>query len=251
MNALRALYVANGREFLRERINWITTILMPLFFAGFFGLIFSGTELPGGPGGTPLRMVDMVFPGMLGLAMLWLGLFGTTMPLVGLREQQVLRRLGVTPLSRLTILAAQVAWRVTVGICQSVLFVAFGRLAFGVQVVGNLGLLAAAVLLGTLVFVTMGYLLAAVSRSQDAATAITQIVNLPMMMLSSSFFSLDAIPSFLKPVVDFIPLTYLADAFRQLMVAYPPLHPLWLDFAVLGGWLVVLTGLSLRFFRWE
>ncbi len=119
------------------------------------------------------------------------------------------------------------------------------------QVVGNLGLLAAAVLLGTLVFVTMGYLLAAVSRSQDAATAITQIVNLPMMMLSSSFFSLDAIPSFLKPVVDFIPLTYLADAFRQLMVAYPPLHPLWLDFAALGGWLVVLTGLSLRFFRWE
>lgn len=247
MKAFAALYLANGKEYLREKMNLLFTLLLPLLFAGFFGLIFSGADAPG----TQTRMVDMVFPGMLGLAMLWLGLFGTAMPLVGLREQQVLRRLGATPLSRRTLLGAQVAWRLTVGALQGVIFVAFGQLAFGVQVAGNWGLLLAAVLLGTLTYVTLGYLLAALSPSQDACTGITQIVNLPMMMLSGSFFSLDLLPPFMKPAVDAMPATYLADALRQVMVAYPPLHPLWLDFAVLGGWLVALTLLSLRFFRWE
>ena len=30
-----------------------------------------------------------------------------------------------------------------------------------------------------------------------------------------------------------------------------PLHPLWLDFTVLGAWLVVLLILGVRFWRWE
>ena len=197
------------------------------------------------------RMVDAVIPGMLGVAMLWLGLFGTAMPLVGLREQQVLRRLSVTPLSRATLLSGQVAWRVTVGGLQALVFVLFGWLAFGVQVSGNWAALVAAVLLGTLVFVVLGFLLAGISPSQDACTAITQLVNFPLMFLSGAFFSIDMLPSFLRPVVDLMPLAYLCDSFRQLMAGYPPMYPLWLDFAVLGVWLVALSGLSLRFFRWE
>lgn len=49
----------------------------------------------------------------------------------------------------------------------------------------------------------------------------------------------------------FMPLTYLTDALRQIMVGAPPLHPLWLDFAVLGGWLVALLALATKFWRWE
>lgn len=36
-------------------------------------------------------------------------------------------------------------------------------------------------------------------------------------------------------VVALMPLTYLTDALRQIMVGASSLHPLWLDFAVLGG----------------
>ncbi len=68
----------------------------------------------------PLRAIDFHVPGLLGIALLWLGLFGTAMPLVQQREGQVLRRLSVTPLTPTTLLAAQVAWRVTVGLLQEV-----------------------------------------------------------------------------------------------------------------------------------
>lgn len=49
------------------------------------------------------------------------------------------------------------------------------------------------------------------------------------------------------PQVAFMPLTYLTDALRQIMVGASSLHPLWLDFAVLGGWLVALLALATKF----
>jgi ABC-2 type transport system permease protein len=72
-----------------------------------------------------------------------------------------------------------------------------------------------------------------------------------MMFLSGSLFPVEALPAFLKPVVNVMPLTYLTDALGQLMVGASPLHPLWLDFAVLGGWLAVFMVLGVKFWRWE
>jgi ABC-2 type transport system permease protein len=48
-----------------------------------------------------------------------------------------------------------------------------------------------------------------------------------------------------------MPLTYLGDALRQVMVNGTPFSPLWICFAVLVGWLVVCFGVAARFFRWQ
>jgi ABC-2 type transport system permease protein len=198
-----------------------------------------------------LRSVDLFMPGMLGIALLWLGLFGTAIPLVQQRAGQVLRRLSVTPLRPATMLASQVSWRVTVGLLQAALFVLVGYLAFKVGVQGSKLLFAGTVLIGTLVFVSMGYLLAGLAASEEALMALVQIVNFPLMMLSGGLFPVDNLPSFFKPLIAISPLTYLTDALKQLMVGAPALNPLWLNFAVLGGWLVVLFGLGVKFWRWE
>jgi ABC-2 type transport system permease protein len=199
----------------------------------------------------PLRTIDFHMTGMLGIALLWMGLFGTAMPLVQQREGQVLRRFRVTPLSTATLLTAQVAWRVTVGLVQAALFLLVGYLGFGVRVAGNWLLLAGAVTLGALVFTSLGYFLAGLASSAEGVAAVAQIVNFPMMFLSGSLFAVESLPNFLRPVVAVMPLTYLNDALRQIMVGAPPLHPLWLDFAVLGGWLVALLALAVKFWRWE
>jgi ABC-2 type transport system permease protein len=188
---------------------------------------------------------------MLGIALLWLGLFGTALPLLQQRTGQVLRRLSVTPLRPATMLAAQVGWRVTVGLLQAGLFLLVGYFAFGVGIQGNKLLFVGAVALGALVFVSLGYMLAGLSSSEEALMAVTQAVNFPMMFLSGSLFPVETLPVFFKPVVNVLPLTYLADALGQLMVGASPLHPLWLDFAVLGGWLVLFVVLGIKFWRWE
>jgi len=292
MKEVKALYLANAREFMRDRMTVFLVLLLPVALAVFFGLIFggggdgvalqlgvvnedvgsageeflSGLEMPEVQEALDLRtgtrpemlealnkgqMIDFYLPNMLGIALLWLGLFGTAMPLVQQRESQVLRRLSVTPLTPSALLAAQVAWRVTVGLLQAALFLAVGYLGFGVGIAGNKLLFVGAVTVGTLVFVSMGCFLAGLASSSEGVSAVVQIVNFPMMMLSGSLVAVEMLPAFFKPVVSVMPLTYLGDALRQIMVGAAPLYSLGLDFAVLGGWLVVLLALAARFWRWE
>ena len=108
-----------------------------------------------------LRTIDFLVPGILAMALMQLGLFATAPPLVQLREQQVLRRLGATPLTRTMLLTAQVALRITVGLVQAALIILVGGLVFQVQIVGNLFLLAGFVVLGALSFVCLGYFMSA------------------------------------------------------------------------------------------
>jgi ABC-2 type transport system permease protein len=199
----------------------------------------------------PLRSIDLFMPGLLGIALLWLGLFGTALPLLQQRQAQVLRRLALTPLLPATMLTAQVAWRVTVGLLQAALFLLVGYLAFKVGIEGNKLLFVGAVTLGALLFVSLGYLLAGLASSEEGMMAMVQMVNFPLMFLSGGLFPVESLPVFLKPVMNALPLTYLIDALKQIMVNAPPLYPLWLDFAVLGGWLAVLLALAIKCWRWE
>ncbi len=185
------------------------------------------------------------------MAMLWLGLFGTMMPLVEQREQQVLRRLSISPVRRVNLLAGQVLWRLTIGLSQATVFTLVGIFVLGLHFQGNWLLFGLAAVLGTLAFVSMGYLLAGVSATTESAAALSQVINFPLMFLSGIFFDAQMLPSFLRPLMQIMPPTYLADAYRQTLSGYPALYPLWLDFAVLTGFTIVFVVLGLRFFKWE
>ena len=198
----------------------------------------------------PLRSIDFFMPGMLGVALLWLGVFGTAQPIVAQREAQILRRIGVTPVSRLTILTAEVSWRVTVGLMQTTTFLLIGHFGFGVGVISWPPFIGA-ILLGTLVFVSLGYVIAGVGRSTESTMAIAQLINFPMMMLSGSIFMAEMLPGLFQPIMRVLPLTYLSDLLRQTMVGAPPAHSMILSFAVLGGWLIGLLLLAIRLWRWE
>jgi ABC-2 type transport system permease protein len=198
-----------------------------------------------------LRTIDYFLPGILAMSLMQLGLFATAPALVQLREQQVLRRIGVTPLPRSILLASQVAFRLTIGLTQTLIIVGVGTAVFKVQVLGNGVLLAGLVLLGALMFVALGYFISGLAKTQESVTGITQLVNFPMMFLSGIFFPVAVMPAWIRPVVSILPLTYLGDALRQIMVGAPPDNPLLLDVGILAAWLVGCSVLAVRFFRWE
>lgn len=199
----------------------------------------------------PLNDVDLLVPGILAMSLMQLGLFGTAQPLVALREQGVLRRLGATPLPRSTVLAAQVAFRLTLGLAQAVLILGIGHWMFQVTLGDNLPLVIFVIVLGILLFIAMGFAVAGLAKSSESANGITQLINFPMMFLSGLFFPLSFLPTFLLPVAAMLPLTYVADALRQVMVNAPPTNPLSTNLLVMGGWLVVSLIGAVKLFKWD
>ena len=198
-----------------------------------------------------LRQIDFLVPGILAMAIMQLGLMGTAPLLVSLREQQVLRRLGATPLTRTKLLTSQVLNRLTIGVAQTTILVFVGVIVFDVTIVGSIPLLVGITLLGTLMFVAMGYVIAAFAKTLDSVMGLASFLNFPMMFLSGLFFPVEVMPEWIRPVISAIPLTYLVDALRQVMVASPPQFSLATDLIVVSIWLVVCSLLALRFFRWE
>ncbi len=118
-----------------------------------------------------------------------LGLFATAQPLIALRTQGVLKRLGATPLPRSTLLAAYVALRVTTAGLQAALIVSSGVLLFDVAMSGSWLAFAGWVLLGTLTFIAIGFFVAATARTEKSGTIFDEPDQLPNAHLVGCLFS--------------------------------------------------------------
>ena len=105
--------------------------------------------------------------------------------------------------------------------------------------------------LGAVAFLSLGYVIASFAKTEDAANGMTSMIQFPMMFLSGAFFQIDQMPPFLQAIARLIPLTYLADALRQVMVGGAAFAPLYVCAAVLLGWLVVCFGIASQKFRWQ
>jgi ABC-2 type transport system permease protein len=197
-----------------------------------------------------LNAISYFVPSMLGLSIMQVGIFAA-IPLVADREKLILKRLAATPLRRWQLVGSNVLMRILIAFTQAVIIVAVGSLAFGVEVVGSLILVAAFVTLGAMAFLALGYVIASFAKTEDAANGMTSMIQFPMMFLSGAFFQIDQMPQFLQVVARIIPLTYLADALRQVMVGGAPFAPLWVCAAVLLGWLVICFGIAARKFEWQ
>ncbi len=197
-----------------------------------------------------LNAISYFVPSMLGLSIMQVGIFAA-IPLVADREKLILKRLAATPLRRWQLVGSNVLMRVLIAFTQAIIIVAVGTLAFGVEVTGSLLLVAGFVTLGAMAFLALGYLIASFAKTEDSANGMTSMIQFPMMFLSGAFFQIDQMPPFLQVVARIIPLTYLADALRQVMVGGAAFAPLWVCAAVLLGWLVVCFGISARKFQWQ
>lgn len=197
-----------------------------------------------------LNEISYFVPSMLGLSIMQVGIFAA-IPLVADREKLILKRLAATPLRRWQLVGSNVLMRVLIAFTQAIIIVAVGTLAFGVEVTGSLLLVAGFVTLGAMAFLALGYVIASFAKTEDSANGMTSMIQFPMMFLSGAFFQIEAMPQPLQVVARIIPLTYLADALRQVMVGGAAFAPLWVCAAVLLGWLVVCFGIASRKFRWQ
>ncbi len=197
-----------------------------------------------------LSNFDYILPGILAMSIMQLGLFGS-LRFLSLKEQKIIRGLGVTPLPRNAFLGREFLLRLSMGLVQTFLIIFIGRWVFGVTIVSSLLKVTGIVILGALTFISLGYFLITFAKTQESGNGIIQAVQFPMMFLSGTFFPIAFMPDYIRPVVRVLPLTYLGDALRQVMVGAAPEFNLSTDLLVLTCWLVGCTILAYKFWKWE
>ena len=140
-----------------------------------------------------LNFISYFVPSMLGLSVMQVGIFAA-IPLVADREKLILKRLAATPLRRWQLVGSNVLMRLLIALAQAVIIVAVGSIFFGVEITGSIALTALFVILGSVTFLALGYVIASFASTEDSANGMTSVVQFPMMFLSGTFFPIQAMP---------------------------------------------------------
>lgn len=249
MRVMAALLRAAFKELLRDRTSLSFVVLTPLLLVVFFGLAYQGLGTRIVWRGAPASNPEFLVPGVIGLAVMWLGLFAA-IPLAADRELGILRRLATVPVPRLAFVAAQVGSRLAVALVQAGLVMATGWLLFGVAVSGAWLGMALLVTLGALTFVALGYAVAALAPTQQAAHSWAQLLGLPMLFLCGAFFPIELLPAPLWPLAQALPLTHLVEGLRLLALGQAQVDPLGWHIGMLAAWAGIGLAVSTRYFRW-
>jgi ABC-2 type transport system permease protein len=198
-----------------------------------------------------LRYIDFLLPGVIGMSVVSTCLFSIGMVVVAYREKGKLRRLSVTPLPKSIFIAGQIVNRYFIVLLQAFLLIGIGTVLFHVEIVGSIADFLIALTVGMFAFIALGFLIASVAKTTETASGIANTLFLPMMFLSGVYFSVDGVPKFLKPVIEFLPLTHLVRAIRAIFnhgVSFVEVLP---QMGILAVWMAVCFGISIKLFKWE
>jgi ABC-2 type transport system permease protein len=198
-----------------------------------------------------LGTIDFILPGILAISIMQLGIFSVAFAFVSMKSTGMLRRIQATPTHPLNFVVAQAATRLLIGILQVMLLTALGIWLFNFHLLGNIFEFLFVAILGTLVFLAFGFMVAGWAKDENQAAPIANIISFPMMFLSGTFFPRDAFPDWMRHVTDFFPLTYLADAFRRIANEGAHLTQLGPDILGMVVWGIVMFFVSVKVFRWE
>jgi ABC-2 type transport system permease protein len=197
------------------------------------------------------QYVDFMVPGIVAMVIMFGGLSGYALEIATYREKGILRRIKVSPLSLTSFLAGGIANVLIFTLAQAAVLLALGALAFKLRIRGNYLYIAVLVIIGALSFLAMGFLVSSLTKNARSAGMASQAVAMPMMFLSGVFFPLEMMPTALKVIARCLPLYYLGDALRGVMVDSASLAEVWVDMVVLLGVGAAAFLASVRFFRWE
>jgi ABC-2 type transport system permease protein len=199
-----------------------------------------------------LKPIQYLAPGLLGWAIASGAAFGAAITLVNWRQTKLLRRLRLSPVSTGSVVTARIGVSVAIALVQLVVFLAIATLPyFGLRLTASWWMAIPVVVAGTLAFMAIGLLAGSVAKTQQAATAIANLIILPMAFLGGAFIPLDFAPNWIREVSYAMPLRYLVTGMQNVMArGEGPISALP-AIGILLAITVVLTLIAIRAFQWD
>ena len=195
--------------------------------------------------------LDFLLPGLLGMMLMQLSVSGSGYKVVEFRSKGILKRLFVTPITPTDFVTAIVVARLGIVLIQLSFLLIIIIVMFGVKINGSIVEFYLLAVFGCLMFLTIGFLIGSVAKTQQAVIAIGNVITFPQMILSGIFFPIDAMPRLLQPLAQVLPLTFVVSGLRDIAVNGIALVNLIPSLICMSIWLIFALVITSRKFAWN
>ncbi|MBA3544289.1 MAG: amidohydrolase family protein [Chthoniobacterales bacterium] len=242
MKAFLALLKIDLKLASRNRAVLFFNYFFPLTFFFIFAQMFDANQ-----GSAILQVVAMVIV----LGILGNGLFGAGMRAVQEREENILRRYKVTPITPVPLLAASMITGVVLFVPSVILIIFLAHQFYGMALPTQFVSLITFVCLGAIAFRSLGLIIAAVVNSSQESNILIQPIYMTMLFLSGATIPLSVMPHWLQNITQFVPATYLMTGIGGIMQRGETIFANWQSVVALLLTTVVGTFIATKLFRWE
>jgi ABC transporter DrrB family efflux protein len=214
--------------------------VQPILFVLLFVYVFGGAiQTPG------FDYVDFLMPGII-VQSICFGGFVTALGLSDDLKKGLMDRFRSLPMTRSALLTGRTLGDVVTNTFQLVVMFAVGLLV-GFNFSGSVGEVVAGIALCLLIGYAFSWVFAFIgltASSPEAANAYGFTILFPLTFVSSAFVPVDSMPSWLQPIAEHNPFTYMVDAARALFLGTPAGNDVWLALLWTIAIIVVFAPLS-------
>ncbi len=238
-----ALYTIVRREVARILRIWGQTLVPPaitmtLYFLIFGGLIGSRVgEMDG------IKYMDFIVPGLVMMSIIQNSYGNISSSFFGAKFGRHIEELLVSPMPSWVILGGYVAGAVLRGLMVGAIVLVIAMFFTHVRVPHPFVTLST-VILGATIFALAGFVNAVYAKKFDDIAIVPTFILTPLTYLGGVFYSVKLLPDWAEAATHLNPIFYMVNAFRYGLLGVSDV-PLWLAYALMLGFVVVLGGLGL------
>jgi len=226
---------------LRNKMFFFFSIVMPFCF--FF--LWLGVFGKGVPAYCAFYLGSVLAFNVMG------SFWGLSATLVMFREQGILRRFHVAPVTAADMLASSVVANFALTLPTVIAELILARYVFHVATFANLPGIFILISLGTISFSSLGLVIASITNTMQETQVLNQLIWLPLIFLSGATIPLAYLNANVQRVGLFLPATYLVNALQQTVVYSASPASRYTEIISLACWSLLTFFLSMQLFRWE
>lgn len=242
-----ALMTIVRREVARIIRIWGQTLVPPaitmtLYFLIFGGLIGSRVGEMGG-----YSYMQFIVPGLVMMSVIQNSYGNISSSFFGAKFGRHVEELLVSPMPNWVILWGYVAGAVLRGVMVGVIVLIIAMFFTPVRIPHPLVTLST-VLLGATIFSLAGFINAVYAKKFDDVAIVPTFILTPLTYLGGVFYSVKLLPGWAEAATHANPIFYMVNAFRYGLLGTSDV-PLWVAYALMIGFVVVLTAVALWLLR--
>jgi ABC-2 type transport system permease protein len=222
-NTLLGIYIVWYRDLLRywrDRVRAIVGLAQPLLFLIVFGAglgsSLGGGFSAGGAGGD-LSYAQFVYPGVVGMAVLFSAIFGA-MSIVWDREFGFLKEILVAPIDRSAVAIGKALGGATQAMIQGFILLILAPFIGVTLDLGTVLLLIPFLFILAFALSAMGVALASRMKSMQGFQIVMNFLMMPLFFLSGSLFPLTGVPDWMAVLGRLDPVSYGMDPIRRIVL---------------------------------